>query len=93
MLALECKGTVSIEWWVDVAFVVHHNMKIHTGGMMYMVRGARYFASNKQKLDKKNSTEGELVGVDDLMTHLLWMQYFLEAQGMKISDDIVYQDN
>ena len=61
--------------------------------MMYMVRGARYFASNKQKLDKKNSTEGELVGVDDLMTHLLWMQYFLEAQGMKISDDIVYQDN
>ena len=35
----------------------------------------------------------ELVGGDDLMTQILWMRYFLEAQGMKVSDNVVYQDN
>ena len=34
-----------------------------------------------------------MVGVDDLMPQILWMQYFLEDQGFKVSDDIVYQDN
>ena len=33
------------------------------------------------------------MGVDDLMPQILWMQYFLEAQGMKVSDNVVYQDN
>ena len=37
--------------------------------------------------------KSELVGVDDLMPQILWIQYFLEAQGMKVSDNIVYQDN
>ena len=41
----------------------------------------------------KISTEAELVGVDDLMPQILWMRCFLEAQGMKISDNVVYQDN
>ena len=73
--------------------MVHHNMTIHTGGMMLMVRGALYSASNQKKLNTKSSTEAELVGVDDLMPQILWMRYFLEAQGMKVSDNIVYQDN
>ena len=31
--------------------------------------------------------------MDDLMPQILWMHYFLEAKGMKVSDNIVYQDN
>ena len=31
--------------------------------------------------------------MDDLMPQILWMQYLLEAQGMKVSDNAVYQDN
>ena len=31
--------------------------------------------------------------MDDLMPQILWMRSFLEAQGMKVYDNIVYQDN
>ena len=44
-------------------------------------------------MNTKSSTEAELVVVDDLMPQILWMQYFLKAQGMKISGNVVYQDN
>ena len=61
--------------------------------MMSMARGYLYYASNKQKTNTKILTEAELVGVDDLMPQILWMRYLLEAQGMKVSDNFVYQDN
>ena len=73
VLILESDGTGTVKWWVDVAFAVHHGMKIHTDGMMTMGRGALYSASNKQKLNMKSSTEAELVGVDDLIPQILWM--------------------
>ena len=93
VLTLESDVTGTVKWWVDAAFAVHHDMKSHTGGMMTMGRGALYSISKKQKLNTKSSTEAELVGVDDLMPQILWMRYFLEAQGMKVSDNVVYQDN
>ena len=65
-------------------------MKIHTSGMVSMGRGDLYSASNKQKLNTKILTEEELVGVDELMPQILWTRYFLEAQGMKVSGNIVY---
>ena len=58
-----------------------------------MGRGALYSALSKKKLNTKSSTEAELVGVDDLMPQILWMRYLLEVQGMKVSDNLVYQDN
>ena len=68
-------------------------MKIHTSRMMSMGRGDLQSASNKQKMNTKRSTEAELVGVDELMPQILWMRYFLGAQGMKVYDNVVYQDN
>ena len=58
-----------------------------------MGRGALYSALSKKKLNTKSSTEAELVGVDDLMPQILWMCYFLVVQGMKVSDNVFYQDN
>ena len=81
-----------IKWWVDAAFTVHHGMKIRTGRAMWMGKGSVY-STPRKKLNTKSSTEAEMVGVDDLMPQILWMQYFLEDQGFKVSDDIVYQDN
>ena len=74
VLTLESDDTRMVKWWVDVEFAVNHDMKSHTGGMMSMERGSLYSASNKQKLNTKISTESELVGMDDLMTQILWMQ-------------------
>ncbi len=34
-----------------------------------------------------------MVGVDDTIVMVLWTQLFLEAQGYKIDDNIIFQDN
>eukprot|EP00957_Ditylum_brightwellii_P082308 6258873-Ditylum_brightwellii.AAC.1 len=68
-------------------------MESHTGGILMIGRGAIHIGSTKQKLNMQSSTKAEIVGVDDLMPQVLWTRYFMEAQGCKVSDNIVYQDN
>ena len=65
----------------------------HTGGTISFEKGSVYSTSVRQKLTTKSSTEAELVGVDDVMPMVLWTRQFLEGQGYKIKDSIVYQDN
>ena len=93
VLSLESDGTETVKWSVESAFVVHHDTKSHTSGVMKMGKVALYSASNKQKLNTKSLTEAYLVGVDDPMSQILWMRYFLEAQRMNIYDNVIYQDN
>jgi hypothetical protein len=33
------------------------------------------------------------VGVDDMMSLIIWTCYFLKDQGYKVSDIIIFQDN
>ena len=49
--------------------------------------------SIKQKLNMSSSTMCELVGVDSLFPKVLWMPLFLEEQGYKVENNIVFQDN
>ena len=58
-----------------------------------MGKGTISGKSRKQQLTVKSSTEAELVGVDDCLGAVLWTNYFLEAQGYKSKDTIIYQDN
>ena len=51
LLTMKPDSTKTVKWWVDVAFLVHHNMKSHTGGMTSMRRGALYSAPSKQKTE------------------------------------------
>jgi hypothetical protein len=93
-LTLEAGADISIiKWWVDASFAVHPDMRGHTGAVMTLGQGAMYAMSGRQKLNTKSSTEGELVGVSDAMSQILWTRYFLEAQGYSIRDSDVYQDN
>jgi len=92
-LTLEADDLQVIKWWVDASFAVHRDMRSHTGGTMSLGKGSVYSTSVRQKLVTKSSTEAELVGVDDVMPMILWTRQFLEGQGYKIKDNIVYQDN
>ena len=56
-------------------------MKSHSGAMMSMGEGAAISGSKKLKLNTKLSAESELVGMDDYMPMIIWVKYFLEAQG------------
>ena len=58
-----------------------------------MGRGYPISHSVKQKLNTRSSCEGELVGVDDLMPHILWTRLFLKAQGYGTRESLIYQDN
>eukprot|EP00957_Ditylum_brightwellii_P163903 12478214-Ditylum_brightwellii.AAC.1 len=58
-----------------------------------MGEGAIYASSTKQKLNTQSSMEANIVQVNDLMPQVLWTRYFMEAQGYKVSDNIVYKDN
>ena len=55
--------------------------------------GAVQSGSLKQKISTRSSTASELVGCDDGITKILWTRLFVEAQGYRITENILYQDN
>jgi hypothetical protein len=79
--------------WVDASYAVHEDMKSHTGGVISMGTGGIVCKSTKQKLNTKSSTEAELVGATDYIPNTIWSKNFLEAQGHKITTNILEQDN
>ena len=66
-LTLEADGSNVISWWIDVSYAVHPNMRSHTGATISMGKGCSISISSKQKLNRRSSTETELVGVKDTM--------------------------
>jgi hypothetical protein len=93
-LTLEANSMTVIKWWIDALYAVHPDMRSHTGGgTMMMGKGSAYSSSIRQKLNTRSSTEAELVGVNDMMSMVLWTRHFLEAQGYDVIDNVIYQDN
>jgi len=92
-LTLEATNLSIVRWWADAAFAVHSDMKSHTGGAMTLGKGMIQCISQKQKLNTLSSTEAELVGANDVLSHLLWTKNFMEAQGYKAEQTILNQDN
>jgi hypothetical protein len=82
-----------IFWWVDASFAVHPNCHSHTGAALSFGSGCPINMSNKQKINIHSSTEAEVVGVNDMLTLILWTRLFLEAQGINVEDNIIFQDN
>ncbi len=82
-----------IRWWIDASFAVHTNFRSHTGATITLGKGSGISSSAKQKINTRSSTEAEFVGVDDVISMVLWVRLFLEAQGYAVTDNIVYQDN
>ena len=80
-------------WYIDGAFVVHNDMKSHSGSYMTFGPGMMYGSSNKQKINTTSSTEAEIVAVYDNMSSRLWTRYFLEEQGYPMRPSMIYQDN
>ena len=77
-LILSIDKSGNIKCYVDASFVVHKDMRSHTGGFMTMVTGGSYFQYIKQKLNTNTSTESKIFGVGDVMTQVVWTRYFLK---------------
>ena len=82
-----------IKTWVHASYATHNDMKIHTRANITLVKGTIYARSIKQKLNTKSSTEAELVSASDICPQAIWTVYFIEAQGYKVKDNDLYQDN
>jgi hypothetical protein len=68
-------------------------MKSQSGDTMSMGKGSIYSISRKLKLSTTSSTDSELVGAYNVMSQVMWTQYFLLAQNVKVSHNILLQDN
>jgi hypothetical protein len=67
--------------YVDAAFAVHPEKKSHSGMLITLGIGCVYVSSTKQKLVTLSSTEAEVVGVSDAVTHIIWTDDWLKNQG------------
>ena len=69
------------KWWVDSSYVVHSDMRCHSGIYMTLGKGTTYSTSSKQKLNMKSSTEAELVAIDNSMRQVLWPDISLQHKA------------
>jgi hypothetical protein len=68
---------------VDASFATRHQMRSQTGATLSFGRGSLYSMARKQKLN----------GVHDAVPQIIWFRYFLLAQEVKVSNNILFQDN
>ncbi len=58
-----------------------------------MGTGCPLVTSTKQKCNVCSSTVRGLVAVDEMINQILWTWLFMLAQGIKVTNNILYQDN
>jgi hypothetical protein len=92
-LVLGARNTGVLHWYIDASFAVHPNMQGHTGGVLTLGTRAPVVTSTKQKLNMRSSTISEIVAADDMIPQILWTWLFMQEQGIKVTDNILYQDN
>ncbi len=92
-LTLFAESLSLIHWYIHASHQTHNNCRGYTGALLTFGRGATTSSSNKQKISTKSSTESEIVGLHDKMSHILWTRNFLEAQAYTISAKYINQDN
>jgi len=55
------------------------------GVIMSFGKGAAMSLSKKQELNARSSTESELIGIDDAILSIMWLLYFIKAQGYDVT--------
>lgn len=71
-LCLKVTSLEEVHWYVDASQAVHWDSKEQTGASMMLGKGAIINSSLRQKINTKSSCETELVGVDDVISVVLW---------------------
>jgi hypothetical protein len=92
-MVISADDSQGIIWHVDAAFAVNNDKKSHTGTIMLLDGGAIISISTKQKANMSSSTEAELLSIDDVISKVVWMKLFIEAQGFPVNHNIIMRDN
>jgi hypothetical protein len=86
-------GSVTMEAYIDASFGGHADCKSRSGIMLMMSGSCAGAWSAKQKLNTKSSTEAEIVGLSDGLSHVIWARELICAQGYVLPPTKVHQDN
>jgi hypothetical protein len=81
------------KWYIDGSHNVHWDCKGQSGAAMTLGKGAVISSSTKHKTNSKSACESELISVDDNISTVLWSLYFMQAQGLDMTNARIYQDN
>ena len=60
---------------------------------MHKSGGGMASGSTKKKINTRSSTTSELVSADNFLPKIIWVKNFLEAQGILLNQNVLYQDN
>ena len=91
LLKITVESMYFIRWWVDAFYNVHWDIRGHNDSMISLRKGDIIIDSNNQKINVKNSTEGELFDTHDQIPDVLHTLYFIEAQDYTIDINFIYQ--
>jgi hypothetical protein len=81
--------------YVDASYLVHENMKGHTGGIIMLGEkgGTNLALSRKQRVLARSSTEAELIAIEEILKYATFERDIVEElTGEKIKIKI-YEDN
>ena len=92
-IIFEVHEPIHVTAYIDASFVIHPDMKSHTGSVVTLGKGTIYAKSRTQRLMTKSSTEAELVALSDAANQVIWTRNLLESQGYPQPPALVYQDN
>ena len=88
---------LSINAYIDASFAIHLDGMGHTGIFIHMgslqTSGPLYCQSSKQKLLGMNSTECELIALNDAIFTILRIKQLMLFLGISIPPVRIYQDN
>ena len=83
---LEAGNTQKADWYIDAAFTVHNDFKIHTGAGFNIGKWIVTSIYTKQKVNTRSLTASELVGVDNVISKVIWTKLFTKAQDFIIEN-------
>ena len=92
-LTLNCGDFNNIKVYIDAAFGIHADGKSHSGCAIYLGGACIWCSSRKQKIVTKDSTEAELVALQDMLLMVEQIQEFLIQQGVELNLPVIFQDN
>ena len=79
--------------YIDGSHAIHSDTKGHSGMFTTMGKGALISAAKKLGIVTTSSTETEIVSTGERLPKCTWFRYFRIAQGDKITEDVLMQDN
>ena len=91
-LTLTVENLGMLKWYVDGAHNIHWDCKGHGGAVFKLGKGATTSYLRKVKLNTRSSTETELYVANMFMPEMLWLLYFIQAQGYEAECVGLYQD-